>query len=135
MAYTKTQWVNNQAPALDATNLNKIEQGIYDAHTSKQDTLISGSNIKTVNSESLLGAGDIEIVGGVLQVDVPSFSSLPQTVSNADVTADHVVVNSVLGTPSALAGDWTVTASVGSLTIAGTISGSTTLTLYLAIKQ
>lgn len=135
MAYTKTQWVNNQAPAIDADNLNKIEQGIYDAHTEKQDTLVSGTNIKTVNSESLLGAGDIEIVGGVLQVDVPSFSSLPQTVSNADVTADHVVVNSVLGTPSAQTGDWTVTTSAGSLTIAGTISGSTTLTLYLAIKQ
>lgn len=135
MAYTKTQWVNNQAPAIDADNLNKIEQGIYDAHTEKQDTLVSGTNIKTVNSESLLGAGDIEIVGGVLQVDVPSFSSLPQTVSNADVTADHVVVNSVLGTPSAQTGDWTVTTSAGSLTIAGTISGSTTLTLYLAVKQ
>lgn len=135
MAYTKTQWVNNQAPAIDADNLNKIEQGIYDAHTEKQDTLVSGTNIKTVNSESLLGAGDIEIVGGVLQVDVPSFSSLPQTVSNADVTADHVVVNSVLGTPSTQTGDWTVTTSAGSLTIAGTISGSTTLTLYLAVKQ
>ena len=135
MAYTKTQWVNNQAPAISAENLNKMEQGIYDAHTEKQDTLVSGTNIKTVNSESLLGAGDIEIVGGVLQVDVPSFSSLPQTVSNADVTADHVVVNSVLGTPSAQTGDWTVTTSAGSLTIAGTISGSTTLTLYLAIKQ
>lgn len=135
MAYTKTQWVNNQAPAIDADNLNKIEQGIYDAHTEKQDTLVSGTNIKTVNSESLLGAGDIEIVGGVLQVDVPSFSSLPQTVSNADVTADHVVVNSVLGTPSAQTGDWTVTTSDGSITVSGSISGSTTLTLILAIKQ
>ena len=71
----------------------------------------------------------------VLQVDIAAFSSLPQTVSNADVTADHVVVNSVLGTPSAQTGDWTVTTSAGSLTIAGTISGSTTLTLYLAVKQ
>lgn len=135
MAYTKTQWVNNQAPAIDADNLNKIEQGIYDAHTEKQDSLVSGSNIKTINSESLLGAGDIEILGGVLQVDIASFSSLPQTVSNSAITADHVVVNSVLGTPSAQTGDWTVTTSDGSLTVSGTISGSTTLTLYLAIKQ
>lgn len=71
----------------------------------------------------------------VLQVDVSAFSSLPQTVSNNAITADHVVVNSVLGTPSAQTGDWTVTTSAGSLTIAGTISGSTTLTLYLAVKQ
>lgn len=33
MAYTKTTWVNDSAPALDADNLNKIEQGIYDADT------------------------------------------------------------------------------------------------------
>lgn len=32
MAYIKTNWTNNQPPAINATNLNKIEQGIYDAH-------------------------------------------------------------------------------------------------------
>ena len=32
--------------------------------TGKQDTLISGENIKTLNGESILGAGDIEISGG-----------------------------------------------------------------------
>ena len=31
MAYTKTQWVNNEDPSINATNLNKIEQGIEDA--------------------------------------------------------------------------------------------------------
>ena len=30
----------------------------------KQDKLVSGENIKTVNGQSLLGSGDIEIVGG-----------------------------------------------------------------------
>lgn len=66
-----------------------------------------------------------------LVVEVSSFSSLPQTVTNANITSDMVVVNSVLGTPSAQTGDWTVTTANGSLTIAGNISGSTTLTLYL----
>ena len=67
----------------------------------------------------------------VLVVEVASFSSLPQTINNADITSDMVVVNSVLGTPSAQTSDWTVTASNGSATVAGSISGSTTLTLYL----
>ena len=31
MAYTRTTWVNNNTPALNATNLNKIEEGIYRA--------------------------------------------------------------------------------------------------------
>ena len=32
--------------------------------TGKQNTLVSGENVKTVNGESILGAGDIEISGG-----------------------------------------------------------------------
>lgn len=31
MAYTKTTWVNDQQPDIDADNLNKMEQGIADA--------------------------------------------------------------------------------------------------------
>lgn len=67
----------------------------------------------------------------VLTINVSSFSSLPQTVNNSDIESDMVVVNSVLGTPSAQTADWTVATSNGSLTISGSISGSTTLTLYL----
>ena len=40
MAYNKTNWVNDSAPALDAANLNKIEQGIYDAHQSLTSPII-----------------------------------------------------------------------------------------------
>ena len=36
---------------------------------SKQDTLVSGENIKTVNNESLLGEGNIEISSGIDKVD------------------------------------------------------------------
>lgn len=32
MSYNKTAWKDNQAPAINAANLNKMEQGIYDAH-------------------------------------------------------------------------------------------------------
>lgn len=67
----------------------------------------------------------------VLVVDIASFSSLPQTASDANIESDMVCVNSVLSNPSAQTGDWTVTTSSGSVTVSGTISGSTTLTLYL----
>jgi hypothetical protein len=66
-----------------------------------------------------------------LVVDIPSFSSLPQTINNTNITSDMIVVNSVLSTPSVQTSDWTVTTSTGSLTIAGTISGSTSVTLDL----
>ena len=32
MAYTKTNWINDSVPAINADNLNKIEQGIYEVH-------------------------------------------------------------------------------------------------------
>lgn len=35
MAYTKTTWVDGGPPGISASNLNKIEQGIYDAHQQK----------------------------------------------------------------------------------------------------
>lgn len=71
----------------------------------------------------------------VVTVDVPSFSSLPQTVSNGWVSSEHVCIKAELGTPSAQNGDWTVTTSAGSLTISGSISGSTTAKLYLTLRQ
>ena len=37
---------------------------IYDKLDDKQDTLVSGTNIKTINNESILGSGNIVIGGG-----------------------------------------------------------------------
>ena len=36
----------------------------YDLASSKQDALVSGTNIKTINGESILGSGDITVGGG-----------------------------------------------------------------------
>ena len=66
-----------------------------------------------------------------LIIDVASFSSLPQTIQNIYVTDKHVVAQYELGNSSAQTSDWTVTTADGSVTIAGTISGSTTLKLLL----
>ena len=41
MAYSKTVWVNDNAPALNATNLNKIENGIYN-NAENVDDLLDG---------------------------------------------------------------------------------------------
>lgn len=70
----------------------------------------------------------------VLVVTLSAFSSLPATFYETAVTADHVCIKAELSTPSAQTGDWTVTTSAGELTISGSISGSTTATLYLAVK-
>ena len=42
----------------------QTESAITQAVSGKQDTLISGTNIKTINNESILGSGNINIQGG-----------------------------------------------------------------------
>ena len=42
----------------------QTDTAISNATSGKQDTLVSGTNIKTINNQSLLGSGNIEIQGG-----------------------------------------------------------------------
>jgi hypothetical protein len=60
MSYKKQTFVDNET-ILKASHLNHIEDGIENLDQTKQDTLVSGTNIKTINGESLLGEGDINI--------------------------------------------------------------------------
>ena len=45
-----------------ATNL--VDNAMITLNQTKQDTLVSGTNIKTINGQSILGEGDITISGG-----------------------------------------------------------------------
>lgn len=102
--------------------------------------LVSASGINQVT----LTADDIRINGNLynnnkpvtmLKVSKSSVSSLSTTITHSAITSDMEVVHTVLSNPSAQTGDWTVTTSNGSLTIAGSISGTTNITLYLAVPR
>ena len=86
MAYTKTVWVNNQAPAINADNLNKIEQGIFDTDAG---VTAANSNIAALTTE--VGK---KTVSYAIQVTLTSagWSGGAQTVSAAHVTATNSVV-------------------------------------------
>lgn len=58
----------------------QIEQAILNLQNNKQDTLISGENIKTLNNESLLGSGNIEI-----EVDLSDYYTKEETYSKGEV--------------------------------------------------
>ena len=53
MAYIKTTWVNDNGVPLNATNLNKIEEGIEEAHTTADTNTVSIST-HTSQIEALL---------------------------------------------------------------------------------
>lgn len=77
-AYTKAQTdtlLAQKQDTLSASQITAVNSGInsskvsqYDNYDSrinaKQNTLVSGSNIKTINNQSLLGSGNIDIQGG-----------------------------------------------------------------------
>lgn len=71
---------------------------------------------------------------GVIVVSKTGVSSLSTTITDANITSKHIVVASTLSNPAAQTGDWTVTTSNGSLSIAGSISGTTDITLVLAYQ-
>lgn len=59
--------------------LGKLQKQISDAVTAiggKQDTLVSGTNIKTVNGSSLLGAGDLAISGSGMANPMTAFGDM-----------------------------------------------------------
>ena len=64
-------------------------------------------------------------------VDFGTVSSLPVTENAAGVTADMVVAAYGLGTPTAFTDDLTVTTGSGTVTLSGSITGSSTVKLTL----
>ena len=60
---SKGSYIENaeNSEPITPTDKEQIEQAIANLEVDKQDKLISGENIKTINGESLLGEGDIEI--------------------------------------------------------------------------
>lgn len=73
-----TEWVNQSGGGADPATATPLMDGtaavgtatkyaredhVHPTDTSRQETLVSGTNIKTINNNSLLGSGDISISG------------------------------------------------------------------------
>ena len=67
-ANTKTEIDNAVSGKVDSSRVDEIEEvtasALVELHNTKQDILVSGTNIKTINNESILGSGNIVIQGG-----------------------------------------------------------------------
>lgn len=72
---------------------------------------------------------------GVIELTQTSVSSLPITLTNANILPKHICTSAVLSNPSAQTSDWTVdTDTAGQATISGSISGTTDITIRLELK-
>lgn len=99
------------------------------------------ANLDTQDKSSPVGAINetlgVAEAGLPLQVSISSVSSLPQTVNKAEITATMICQpgGCYLSNPTAQTGDWTVTTAAGSVTVSGTISGTTDIVLYLTTPR
>ena len=102
--YTKqevdTKFTNTQSQIDQiSTDTSAINTEVQTLKTDKQDTLVSGTNIKTINSQSLLGEGNIEIQ----QSELPIASA--DTLGGIKV-GTGLSINSESGVLSANAPEW-----------------------------
>lgn len=92
--------------------------------------------VSTVNGVSPT-LGNVQLVPADLGAPVipihltATLTSLPATLSDANITADMRVVECVFGTPSAIWSDVSWTTSAGEIVLGGSISGSTTVDIIL----
>ena len=124
------------------TDMQNVQSDIGDINTAldgKQDTLVSGTNIKTINGNSILGIGDLEIKGGgglwFTNVAVSATTGDIVTITDSNITADYVLGRIEWANPSAITTDVTWTTSAGSLVLNGTASSATTANILLVLKN
>ena len=95
---TVTKAMNDTERAVAAA-LNDLNSRIIDLEDDKQDVLVSGVNIKTINNESILGTGNIVIQGGggggTGDLSGVTFNGVPATKSNGVAAITANVVSSV----------------------------------------
>ena len=80
----------DNTPTANSNNLVK-SGGVKSALDDKQDTLVSGTSIKTINNESLLGSGNITISGGGVVPDLGNAKIFYGTCSSAGDATTKVV--------------------------------------------
>lgn len=114
VSFSKTLKVNTPSEDKDAVNKSYV-----DIETAKkQDTLTSGTTIKTINGETLLGSGNISIsTGGTITID----DALSATSTNP---VQNKVVNSALSEKQDTIKNTDV------LTIAGLRASNNSMTLF-----
>lgn len=143
MALEKRDYTEHQT-VITAKNLNDIQEEIIgncvtgDNLPNKLDSTKKGyarAQIGAVSSDEVntaVNTSNIVVVSGTI-------SDSNRTLTNNMITANHVLLNAEITTPSAQGSDWTVATArsndVGTVTISGTISTSTPVKLYFGLPR
>ena len=125
----------NQITSGTSTTLSGVLMGssgvvgvrpVDSAPTALSTNLITSGGVNTAIANA--------VAAEILVVTISGFNGTQTTYTAAGVTANHIVLNSVLSNPAAQTGNWTVTTAANSITISGNVSGTTNITLYLGLN-
>lgn len=84
------------ADQITETTRKFVTEADKSSWTAKQDALVSGVNLKTINSQSLLGAGNITITGGAGGGSVSSVNGvLPDGLGNVQISKSDIALSQV----------------------------------------
>ena len=119
---------------LDAATIYTINQD-YDVSTNrlateadlpdisgKQDTLVSGTNIKTINNESILGSGNITISGGGSDTDVVHYDSTGTSTTEATLLDNYYTKTQTIDFSSMTTLYSTTSVSTGTKTLSDSLA-------------
>ena len=105
---TLEQILDNIVCKYDISSTNNNHTITFDTTTlatstdlaSKQNTLVSGTNIKTINNESLLGSGNIDIQGSQTDVQINGSSIVSNDVADIQVEGTYNASTNKIATMS-----------------------------------
>lgn len=110
---------NRKITLKDSTQTDNLYPATFTSQVFNED----GDNVDTLLEKNL-----------PVKVDFGTISSLPQTRNKTEITSTMELPPNggwYASNTSAIVDEWSVTTSNGSVTVNGTISGSTTLVLWL----
>lgn len=132
MAYTKTIWENSPSTnsPINANNLNKIEQGIYD-NSLKTDEIGDLTNLDTFNKTNIVSAINNVVASGTGYIKYLDGTMITYQEESKTISCTNQWGNLYYGTdsttynfPQAFISAPTVISSVKSATATGCIDGS-----------
>ena len=147
---TQSKWVNvalgtaasrNATSSITSGSTDLIESGAV--HSLKQTLKNEIGDLTdldtTVKTDLVSAVNEVKSsAGGALYFSSQACSALTGdfcTISNANITANHVVAEAVFANPSAITTDVTWTTASGSLVLNGTCSTATTVNIVLVKKN
>ena len=124
----------------NTSDVNKpISTATATALNSKQDTLVSGTNIKTINNASLLGAGDITVLpssGGTMTGAITAVreTKVAMAANNIDLATGNLFTKTISGATTLTISNVLSTGNVNSFVLELTNGGSAVITWFSGVK-